>query len=389
MRRLSREPCRDAEAEERLRHKFRAKHGYRYARATDGVSPAKKARGLHEADYFIGESPLAQGAGQPNHACTILDMPDTVIDLVLRMLDGFALGRLQGRYTRPGAGKTLTISKVQVERAAALRVKSLNVVKSLRCPGCLRAPTTPWSERALAPPSQMRLLSELEWFRRELTFTDAAPGMRLEPAGTACAVAPALERATAVCRKRWMRAGIHQATFIVNSLLGECRIGVVRADFDPRAECLASDTEAGWAWSSTGKVWHNGAELAPAAASGTPLLWRAGDRLGVRLDLEKGLVTGYKNGKRLGVLAEADELKGGGGTVAEWSGGNVPPTQVLCWCVEMWGTGSTIRVQGGEFADPDATFHCVTGGVRCAGAPRPEAWEQEARDRETDQSSAN
>jgi hypothetical protein len=230
--------------------------------------------------------------------------------------------------------------------------------------GCTgsRVAVTPWVSRGLAAPSPLALLHELELLLAPLEFTAAPPNVSILPlnGGTGSGPPPnalvvvrqRAGRVSAVCGRAVMRAGIHQANFTMQTIeRGElpgwgarpthARVAIVRSDFKACGGAAATRSPFGYGMCCTGGVWHHdGASRNPP---GWPALkWKDGDTVGLRFDADRGTLTGYLNGTRLGILYDglADALA---------SEGRQPLG--FCWCVDLIFEDTAVSISAGKLPD--------------------------------------
>jgi len=167
-----------------------------------------------------------------------------------------------------------------------------------------------------------RMLYELNCYDRQpLVFSSAPMTARLSADRQQVEVRES-EGVTVAAGTRChrMHCGIHFAKVTLvepGESAGVLRVGIVHADFDCTQGAAACDTEFGWGWESDGSVWHNNQALRPmthGVATGlgggiglgddTYGQWGAkGDELTLELDLDRGILTGFLNGRRIGIIA--------------------------------------------------------------------------------------
>jgi hypothetical protein len=182
---------------------------------------------------------------------------------------------------------------------------------------------TPEAEGIRHAAQWTRMLFELDCYdRRPLIFSKEPQTVRLSDTNRQVEVR-ALGAAVTVStgpRCHRMRCGLHYADITLvepGEWEGVLRVGIVQADFDCTQGVAACDTEFGWGWEADGSVWHNRGALRPMSL-GTPTglggglglrhdtygKWGArGDKLSLELDMGRGILTGFLNDKRIGIIA--------------------------------------------------------------------------------------
>ena len=126
----------------------------------------------------------------------------------------------------------------------------------------------------------------------------------------------------AICGGYVMASGVHYAEFTRTGEYG--LVGVARGGFEVAAGELPSNSAAGWAYDMyDGVLRHGGGGSAWAGQEGCP----SGATVGLRLDLTAGTLEVFRDGRRLGVMAE----------------GLAGP---LCWHAELMYAGDVVRIQG-------------------------------------------
>ena len=142
-----------------------------------------------------------------------------------------------------------------------------------------------------------------------------------------------------------MRRGVHRAEFSIGKETKAAdavsAIGVIKQefaqDFSERDYGFphASSGPAGWAWGAYGRMWHDDAGD-KAQSTGTDWEgsegWEQGDVLSLELDVDRGTLTAFKAGARLGVLAE---------------GLNAEGTSAFCWTVELAAVDDQVAIAHG------------------------------------------
>jgi len=149
----------------------------------------------------------------------------------------------------------------------------------------------------------------------------------------ACAAAVTLTRkgfATIICTEAPMRAGVHHAEFVV-SAESWCSVGIVRRGFDLSSAVRPSESKHGFGWTMNGTVRHSKVPTAPRCSSGAA--WKAGDLVGLRLDLSRLTLTAFKNGERLGVFVSGADLAVSSDAADAW-----------CWMVTMGHEGARVSI---------------------------------------------
>ena len=143
-----------------------------------------------------------------------------------------------------------------------------------------------------------------------------------------------------------MRIGIHYADFRIlradiDARSVSPRVGVSQPEHDAPGMWSATTTEHGWGWCPRGCVWHDGDIWGQPLGEGYK--WLEGDVLGLRLDMDTGILAGRKNGGPFKVLASG-LLQHSFGVDID---GNTLPRE-LCWCVDLTHAGSVVRIERGE-----------------------------------------
>ena len=141
--------------------------------------------------------------------------------------------------------------------------------------------------------------------------------------------------ATIVCTDAPMKAGVHHAEFAVRTPKPWCSVGIVRGfdgrrgfDVSSAGKVRPSESPHGFGWTMTGTVGHNKSPNVPVYTSDAA--WKAGDSLGLRIDLSRLTLTAFKNGQRLGVFVRGADL--------------CPAAGGWCWMVEMLHVGSCVEI---------------------------------------------
>ena len=278
-----------------------------------------------------GDSTPAEGIRAHSPDVGILDLNAELLERILVHLRVDDLLAVQSKQA------------LGVPADAALAVARRLVGEQERPEGCEGSRVPAAAAAAAAQPHHhvMVRLRELEMLDHEpLTFTVAPPAVAC--AGGAATVVGAVGFATAVCAQAPMRAGVHHADFhIVNASKAArtrlCWVGVVRSDFDAVAGGRATRHTRAWGWSGIGggSICTRGV---PSLIGGFRADWETGDTLGLRLDLDRGRLVGYKNGNRLGCLtdqvsANRDEDEDEGAA--------------FCWFVEMYAVGTAVAIASG------------------------------------------
>ena len=215
----------------------------------------------------------------------------------------------------------------------------------------------PW-QRGMAPrlrgESWLRALHELRKLVRPHRFTisRATSGQRrpeLVENGTVAQVPEGGWRwAMAVCGEAIMRRGVHYTEFVIQTRV-ETMVGLADASFPGgEAEWGAEGHPAGASWQQSagfmcstagyrdGDMFFAGAKRA-----------HEGDVIGLRLDFDAGTVAAYKNGKRMGLLAQPGMVHRGRDGLPSF---NRPPLRAvgnsreLRWCVDL--TAGSVRIDG-------------------------------------------
>jgi hypothetical protein len=138
---------------------------------------------------------------------------------------------------------------------------------------------------------------------------------------------------SAVCGGAPMQSGAHFGEFTIIRSRGHMVVGVARDGFDPAAgRASATQSDAGWGVIVGSGHVSVGAELGGRAVHrGDIRHWAGqvaaaeGDTLGLMVDPARGILTGFLNGRRLGVIFER-------GVVGK-----------LRWVVELYHAGDAVR----------------------------------------------
>ena len=206
-----------------------------------------------------------------------------------------------------------------------------------------------WVSREKSGGSWLRTLWEAEKLQRPL-FAKRSISPRLSLVATsrwektADTVRSDRGEGTAICAAV-MRRGVHRADFTViqeTKAVGVVMaIGVIEEEFaqgffERRFEFPhASSGPAGWAWGADGGMWHDDAgdeSWSTGTAWEGSEGWEQGDVLSLELDVDRGTLTAFKAGARLGVLAE---------------GLNAEGTSAFCWTVELAAVDDQVAIAHG------------------------------------------
>lgn len=199
----------------------------------------------------------------------------------------------------------------------------------------------------------LRALQKLEG---PLAFTSAGLGVEFCEAGRLVRKDGLWQ--LAVCDTHEMVGGVHCAEFTLQrmSIVESVCVGLVRSSLSPIADWLPAhqSTDAWMFGAYSGALWHGGESREWAGLLAGPNVVQQGDRIGLVLDLVRGTLSVYLNGRQLGVMVNSPELC------------SCAP---VCWAADV-SRGAAVRIEG---KDPP----CLQVGARTArsvvGTRRPES----------------
>ena len=322
----------------------------------NGVSEPFVCSAISGAARPVGPLPLRYGRTYEAHEFDWTALPELAVKMLLQQrlsLRSRSLSALEQTH------RLFSAALVQAE--AARRVRLLEQPRGFTgsmepwvggagVRGCMRVPPRPVRgarnrrlQQCWEPWNQM--LAEVERLERPLTFSGAAVPANVEVTGEHDEIVT-VQRTSGVVTlvpseaDARMRAGVHQANFHILRAAPNARLCVgVQLLRRPGAAQppSACDTALGWGWSGLGAVHNRGAARAlPKGTCAARSTWAEGDTLSLRLDMDRGVLTGIKNsGEWSGVVAEFGQEAG---------------ACAMSWNVEMARAGTRVRVEWGATA---------------------------------------